>query len=53
MEHNTYLCYIVNIMAADVLAMQGAKASATMILTLLNWDNSVAAWSISIISPAI
>ena len=29
----TYLFYIVNIMAADVLAMQGARASATMIMT--------------------
>ena len=29
----TYLFYIVNTMAADVLAMQGARASATMILT--------------------
>ena len=28
-----YLLYIVNIMAADVLATQGARASATMILT--------------------
>ena len=30
-------------MAADVLATQGAMASATMILTLLNQDNLVAA----------
>ena len=29
----TYLFYMVNIMTADVLAMQGARASATMILT--------------------
>ena len=29
----TYLFYMVNIMAADVLATQGAKALATMILT--------------------
>ena len=29
----TYLFYIVNIMVADVLATQGARASATMILT--------------------
>ena len=34
----TYLLYIVNIMGADVLAMHGARASATLILTLLNWD---------------
>ena len=32
----TYLFYIVNIMAADDLAMQGAKASATMISTVLD-----------------
>ena len=30
----TYLFYIVNIMGADVLAMQRARASATMILKL-------------------
>ena len=29
----TYLFYIVNIMAADVLATQGARASSTMVLT--------------------
>ena len=29
-------------MAADVLVMEGARASATMILTLLCRDNSVA-----------
>ena len=29
----TRLFYIINIMAADVLATQGARASATMILT--------------------
>ena len=29
----TYLFYIVNIMVADVLATQGARASATMVLT--------------------
>ena len=28
--------YIVNIMGGDVLATQGAKASATMIFTMLN-----------------
>ena len=39
----TYLSYIVNIMGADVLAMQGARASATMILTMLNKINSVIA----------
>ena len=36
----TYLFYIVNIMGADVLATQGARASATMILTWLNRDIS-------------
>ena len=36
----TYLVYIVNIMAADDLATQGARASATMTLALLNRDNS-------------
>ena len=30
-------------MVADVLAMQGARASAVMILTKLKWDNSVPA----------
>ena len=39
----TYLFYIVNIMAADVLVTEGARASATMILTQLYWDNSVIA----------
>ena len=38
-----YLVYIVNTMAVDVLATQGARASATMILTCLNRDNSVPA----------
>ena len=37
------LFYIVNIMAADDLATQGARASASMILTLLNRINSVPA----------
>ena len=37
----TYLYYIVNIMAADVLATQGARASTTMILTMLNRINLV------------
>ena len=35
------LFYIINIMAADVLATQGARASATMILTYLKRVNSV------------
>ena len=39
----TCLFYIINIMAADVLATQGARASATMILTYVNWVNSVPA----------
>ena len=37
----TYLFYIVNIIGADVLATQGAWASATMIFTMLNRINSV------------
>ena len=37
----TYLFCIVNIMSADVLAMQRARTSATMILTQLNQDNLV------------
>ena len=37
----TYLFYIVNIMGADVLAMQGARASAKIIFTMLNWNESV------------
>ena len=39
----TYLFHIVNIMVADVLTTQGAMASAAMILTQLNRDNSVPA----------
>ena len=39
----TYLSYMVNIMGADVLATQGARASATMIFTMLNRINSVPA----------
>ena len=37
----TYLFYIVNIMVADVLATQGARASVTMVLTMLNQINAV------------
>ena len=37
----TYLVYIVNIMAADNLATQGARALAAMILTWFNRDNLV------------
>ena len=37
----TYLHHTVNIMSADVLATQGARASATMTMTLLIQDNSV------------
>ena len=36
-----YLFYIVNILGADALATPGARASATLILTLLNGDNSI------------
>ena len=32
---------MVNIMGVDVLTMQGASTSATMILTMLNLTNSV------------
>ena len=38
-----YLFYIVNIKGADVLVMQRAGASTTMILTTLNRNNSVPA----------
>ena len=38
------LFYIVNIMDADVLATQGARASASIIFTMLNWINSVPAY---------
>ena len=37
----TYLFYINSIMGADVLATRGARASATMILTMLHLNNSV------------
>ena len=37
----TSLLYIVSIIGADDLAMQGDRASATLILTKLNWINSV------------
>ena len=40
-ESKTWLVFIVNIMAADDLATQGAMASATMISTLLKRNNSV------------
>ena len=39
----TYLPYTVNIMGADVLATQGARATATMIFIMLNRINSVPA----------
>ena len=39
----TYIFYVANIMGAEVLATQGASASATMILTLLNGTNLVPA----------
>ena len=42
-KRKTYLFYIVNIMGADVLATQGARASATMIFTVLNRINWVPA----------
>ena len=37
----THLVYIVNIMGADALMRQGARASATLILTMLNRNDSV------------
>ena len=39
----TYLFYIVNIMGVDNLATQGARASVTMIFTMLNGINRVPA----------
>ena len=42
----TYLLYIVNNMAADTLASQGAKALASMIFIMLNWNNSVPAMEV-------
>ena len=39
----TCLFYMVNIMGVDVLATQGARASATMIFSMLNRNNSVSA----------
>ena len=39
----TYLFYKINIMGADVLATQWARASATMIFTMLNRIKSVSA----------
>ena len=36
-----YLFYVVSIMGADALANQGARASAPLILTMLNRNNSV------------
>ena len=37
------LFYMINVMGADVLASQGARASATMIYTMLNQINLVPA----------
>ena len=37
----TYLFYIVNSMAADIQATHKTKASATMIFTMLHWNNSL------------
>ena len=42
-EARTNSFYIISIMGADVLATQGAGASATMVVKLLNLDNSVPA----------
>ena len=41
----TYLFYVVNIMGTDVLAKQGAKASAAMVFSMLNRFYSVSARS--------
>ena len=40
---STYLFYIADIMGADVLATRAVRVSATMILTMLNRNNSVPA----------
>ena len=32
---------MVNIMGADAMATKGARASTTMIFTVLNWNNSI------------
>ena len=42
-KKRSYLFYIANIMGGDGLVMEGARASAAMILTQLNWDISVPA----------
>ena len=45
----TYLFYMMNCMGADVLATQGARASATMIFIMLNRNNSFPArWGLSL-----
>ena len=41
MEDKKLPIYVVNIMGADDLVTQGSRASATMILFLLNQDNLV------------
>ena len=47
-----YLFYIVNIMAVDDLETQGAGASATMIFTMLNRNNSVSTpWELAHFFP--
>ena len=43
MWDRTNLFYIVNIMGADAMATQGARASATSILIMLNGNNSILA----------
>ena len=48
MEDKTYLVNLINILAADVLATQGARTSATMMLTQLNQDNSVPMSSVKV-----
>ena len=47
----TLLSYIVDTMAADNLVMQGARASAHMVLTLLSQNMSASAPDVSVTSP--
>ena len=40
---STYLSSVINTIAADVLATQGARVSAVMVLTPISWDILVSA----------
>ena len=42
---------MVNIMGADVLATKGARASASMIFTMMNWINSVSTLRVNSLAP--